>query len=261
MRYGCSLLTQESATQDAVLTGIFRATDDTATPPTSGGKKDFNSRNQASLVAAIQRGDAAAEEELYHILDRGVRFKLWRQMPPFEADDRVHDIYIIVLQAIRQGRLREPERLLGFIWTVAHRQVAAYIDVTVQARERFEFLDRSWNWPEVPIKDDPGDHVFLQEKKEILAAALGKLPERDREVLRRFYLQHQNAAQICGAMDLTDTQFRLLKYRAKANFGAVGRKALRKPLPMPVAREETPGSRENHNSSYIPPVRRAAAAG
>ncbi len=45
---------------------------------------------------------------------------------------------------------------------------------------------------------------------------MNRMRPRDREVLVRFYVQEQDAAEICRTMDLTETQFRLLKSRAKA---------------------------------------------
>jgi RNA polymerase sigma-70 factor (ECF subfamily) len=52
------------------------------------------------------------------------------------------------------------------------------------------------------------------------------LSDRDREILTRFYLDEQTQEQICGEMNLTETQFRLLKSRAKARFGELGRRKL-----------------------------------
>jgi len=55
---------------------------------------------------------------------------------------------------------------------------------------------------------------------------LGELGDKDREILTRFYLNEQTQPQICLEMELTITQFRLLKSRAKARFGELGRKRL-----------------------------------
>jgi DNA-directed RNA polymerase specialized sigma subunit len=57
------------------------------------------------------------------------------------------------------------------------------------------------------------------------------ISRRDREILTRFYLYEQTQEQICDEMNLTETQFRLLKSRAKARFGELGRRRLtRSPL-------------------------------
>jgi DNA-directed RNA polymerase specialized sigma subunit len=57
-------------------------------------------------------------------------------------------------------------------------------------------------------------------------AAIQKLSERDRDVLTRFYLYEETQEQICQEMQLTETQFRLLKSRAKARFGELGKRKL-----------------------------------
>ena len=48
-------------------------------------------------------------------------------------DDKVHDTFLVVVQAIRRGELRDPQRLMGFVRTVVRRQVAAHIDKVVAA--------------------------------------------------------------------------------------------------------------------------------
>ena len=50
------------------------------------------------------------------------------------------------------------------------------------------------------------------------------LPRRDRGVLIRFYLREQTADEICHDLDLTETQFRLIKSRAKARYGELGKR-------------------------------------
>jgi Sigma-70, region 4 len=64
-----------------------------------------------------------------------------------------------------------------------------------------------------------------------MQAILRSLSERDREILTRFYLHEQSQEHICQEMSLSETQFRLLKSRAKARFGEMGKRKLQqKPL-------------------------------
>ena len=65
-----------------------------------------------------------------------------------------------------------------------------------------------------------------KERAELMARVLGSISRRDREILTRFYLREQSQEQICEEMELTETQFRLLKSRAKARFGDAGRRQL-----------------------------------
>jgi len=181
------------------------------------------------LVARIQRRDNSGLEDLYGLFARGIRFYLCRQLGPQELDDKVHDAFLIVVQAIKRGDLREPERLMGFVRTVVRRQVAAYIDDVVHSRRDELHLDVG-----VRVADgrnNPEQSAAFQQKVEFMTSILSTLSDRDREILTRFYLDEQTQEQICGEMNLTETQFRLLKSRAKARFGELGRRKLQqKPL-------------------------------
>jgi DNA-directed RNA polymerase specialized sigma24 family protein len=61
---------------------------------------------------------------------------------------------------------------------------------------------------------------------------LNAVPKRDREVLVRFYLKEEDPDIICREMELTETQFRLIKSRAKARFGELGRTRLANRAPL-----------------------------
>src|SRR5205085_9543473 len=180
--------------------------------------------NWPELVERIQRGDESGMEELYAIFGRGIRFFLCRQLGPQELDDKVHDTFLIVVQAIQRGDLREPDRLMGFVRTVVRRQVAAYIDTVVHSRR--EELDIEMGGRVPDRRHNPEQTMVSRQKIELMKSVLRELCERDREILTRFYLHEQTQEQICDDMDLSDTQFRLLKSRAKARFGDLGKKKL-----------------------------------
>jgi RNA polymerase sigma factor (sigma-70 family) len=68
-----------------------------------------------AIVTGIQAGDESAAEELYKIFDlRMARGALYGDLR--DAEDSIHDAYILVLQALRQGRLREPKHLRTYAW-------------------------------------------------------------------------------------------------------------------------------------------------
>ncbi len=180
------------------------------------------------LVSHIHNGDEAAMAELYRIFVRGIRFYLCRQLGAQELDDKVHDTFLIVVQAIRRGELREPERLMGFVRTIVRRQVAAYIEEAVHRRREQAEADTS-----VRLVDrgaTPEQTAMDQQRRELVAGILGRMNGRDREILTRFYLYEQTQEQICEEMSLSETQFRLLKSRAKARFGDIGKRKFHRPL-------------------------------
>ncbi len=180
--------------------------------------------NWPELVRKIQAGAPDGMEDLYRLFSRGVRFYLCRQLGPQELDDKVHDTFLIVVQAIRRGDLREPERLMGFVRTIVRRQVAAHIERTVQNRK--EQVDIEYGYSISDLRSNPEQDAIARERREIMTCVLRGVSRRDREILTRFYLLGESQEQICSEMDLTETQFRLLKSRAKARFGELGKQKL-----------------------------------
>ncbi len=175
------------------------------------------------LVESVRSGDAGGMEQLYMLFERGVRFYLYRRLGPQELDDKVHDVFLIVVEAIQKGELREPERLMGFIRTIVRRQVAAHIGEVVQSRREEQQLES------FVVRDHhttPEEEAMGEEQNELMFRILRALSPRDREILTRFYLKEESQEKICAEMRLTDTQFRLLKSRAKARFGELGRRRL-----------------------------------
>jgi RNA polymerase sigma-70 factor, ECF subfamily len=199
--------------------------ENTARDPVSTGTTAA-SPNWRRLVGKICGGDPVGMEELYGVFSRGVRYYLCRQLGPQELEDKVHDTFLIVVQAIRRGELREPDRLMGFVRTIVRRQVAAYIDNAVQTRREQAGLESG-----LTISDDrsnPEQDAIARQRTEIMLGILQKLSRRDRDILTRFYLMGQSQERICVEMRLSDTQFRLLKSRAKARFGELGKRSLRR---------------------------------
>ena len=176
------------------------------------------------LVRQVQEHDPNGMEELYRVFARGVRFYLCRQLGPQDLDDRVHDTFLIVVQAIQRGDLREPERLMGFVRTIVRRQVAAHIDEVVHRRREETDLENGSRLVSKSV--GPEETAMREQRLELMRLVLKRLGGRDREILTRFYLHEQTQEQICEEMSLTETQFRLLKSRAKARFGEIGKRKL-----------------------------------
>ena len=175
------------------------------------------------LVERIRSGDQDAMADLYEVFAKGIRYFLLRNLGPDELDDRVHDCFLAVAQAIQNGDLREPERLMGYVRTVVKRKVAASIEVAVhQRRSRVEFEETLFivsDW-----RDNPEAAVLARQRVEIARKVLSGVSRKDREILNRFYVLEQTQEQICLEMGLSYNQFRLLKSRAKSRFGELGKR-------------------------------------
>jgi RNA polymerase sigma factor (sigma-70 family) len=168
------------------------------------------------LVGRIRTSQTDGMAELYHLFSKGVRFYLCRQLGSQDLDDRVHDTFVVVVQAIRRGELREPERLMGFVRTIVRRQVASHIDKAVQTRR--EQLDLDASSLVADPHGNPEEAAIFHQKGDLIRKVLSELTSRDREILTRFYLEEETQEE--------KTQFRLLKSRAKSRFGELGKKRL-----------------------------------
>ncbi len=177
-----------------------------------------------ALVERIRTGEIDGMMELYDLFSKGIRFYLCRHLGPQELDDKVHDTFVVVVQAIKRGELREPQRLMGFVRTIVRRQVAAHIDKVVHTRR--DQLDMDSSVRIVDPRGNPEEAAMGRQRNELIARILDELNDRDREILTRFYLREQTQDEICTEMALSETQFRLLKSRAKQRFGELGKKKL-----------------------------------
>jgi len=178
------------------------------------------------VVERIRAGDASAMEELYRVFENGIRFFLCRRFGAQDLDDKVHDIFMIVVLAIRGGELREPSRLMGYVRTVLHRQVVAHIENNVKTRSKQVRIDKRLFLSD--RRPDPERRAIERENMEIAMRVLGSIRKRDREVLTRFYLKEEPAPVICREMGLSLDQFRLIKTRAKNRFGELGKNRVRR---------------------------------
>jgi RNA polymerase sigma-70 factor (ECF subfamily) len=182
--------------------------------------------NWTGLVQRIQINDQQALEELYTLFSRGIKFLIVRQLGRQDIDDRVHDTFVIVVQAIQRGDLRDPERLMGFVRTIVRRQIASFIEKNYTRRR--DELDIDGTIKIADGQSSPEEVAIQTQNAQIMDEILQDCSRRDREILTRFYLLEQPQEQICAEMDLNETQFRLLKSRAKQRFSDEGRRRMAK---------------------------------
>ena len=177
------------------------------------------------LAASIRAGDEDALAELYRIFGPGVRFYLSHQLRRQDVDDKVHDVFITVITAIKAGQLRDPSRLSGFIRTIAQRQVAHFL--SEPGRRKEQSLEDVQAEPEDSILD-PEQESIDHQRRQMIGRIFKALPEIDRQILRRYYFDGQQPELICRELKITENQFRVRKHRAKQRFTELTREAMRR---------------------------------
>jgi RNA polymerase sigma factor (sigma-70 family) len=185
---------------------------------------NHNCNKLSDLIERVRQNDCTATEELCRLLASGIRFLILRRVGAQDFEDTVQDVLIDVLSAIKQGKVQHPTALVAFARTIATRKCAGYIAQVVAERARTagsaEDLDIASS---SLVLEDPEEAYLETERVRLVCRVLSRLKSREREVLQRFYVDEHSTEQICRDMDLTETQFRLLKSRAKNKFGELGR--------------------------------------
>jgi RNA polymerase sigma-70 factor (ECF subfamily) len=169
------------------------------------------------LVRRIIAGDSAAEDEVVRRYKQGVAVIIDRIVRSQSATEDVsQETFKIVLEKLRRGDLRQPERLSGFVCSVARN---AAIDYVRRAR-RSNLREEISNAEHIP---DPApsqlEEILKQEKAAVVRQIINELKiERDRDLLNRYYIAEQDKDRICEDLHLTRTQFNNVIYRAIARF-------------------------------------------
>lgn len=180
------------------------------------------------IVEFILAGKPEGEELLYQTFSRGLRYLAAKHCPEY-ADDCAHDTILAVTRQIRQGQLKTPAALPGYLSIVLKRTAW---NKKLES-ERLGANDEVFNTVVQTRSDERADPERLletQERAKILRDGLKSLKPQEQEILTRFYLKGETPEQICQSMKLTETQFRLNKSRSKQKLEAFTAKRLRLPI-------------------------------
>jgi RNA polymerase sigma-70 factor, ECF subfamily len=170
-----------------------------------------------NLLSRIRSGDQQAEAELVEcyncvvisIIRRGVG-------DPATTDDLYQETFCIVLEKIRQGDVREEEKLSGFVCGVARNRVIKYFQRATQRQsltqpEEIEYLPHS--------ASDQLEQLLQKEKTDFVWQILKEMTnERDIQMLYRFYLAEDDKEQICADLGLTSLHFNRVLHRARRRY-------------------------------------------
>ena len=179
--------------------------------------RDLTVLSDEELVQDILEGDAAAETEVVRRFAHGVRIVLERRLGDRSlAEDLCQETFIILIKRLRVRSLDEPSQLARFVHRIA---VNLARDENRKSARRATDTD-----DEIGIRiaaSEPGPGQLLDrdiERKQVreLMESLGK--ERDREILRKFYIEELDKSEICEALGLSLRHFDRVLFRAKDRF-------------------------------------------
>lgn len=130
------------------------------------------------------------------------------------ADDVAQESLARVLQALREGRLRNPERLGAFARAIAHHVI---VD-TLRTRLRVTSLGSS---PELAGEEDALRTLVSAEQAARVRAALERLSAGDREILRLSFFEGLTPQELAHRLREPGARVRKRKERALERLRAV----------------------------------------
>lgn len=174
------------------------------------------------VVGLALRGDRDAEAEVCRRIMGAVRAFAARRLSGAAVDDFAQDVLLLVIDALREGRIEEPAHVASFALGVC-RNLARE---RARASERRAELLAQFGMTEEDLVtfDRP-----LALRRDRLEDCFSQLTDRARQVIRATFCDDEDDAPIAQNMELSPANVRVIRHRAIA--------ALRTCLQGPVSWE------------------------
>ena len=161
----------------------------------------------ARRIAGAAPGEASEPEaELYRLLAPRVRrYGLRHLRDPHAAADLMQHVMTLTIEQLRDGRLREPERVLSFVLGTCRMTV---LDQRRTEHRRDRLLQLYGD--AVGIADV---HVAPRLDQQRVADCLQRLPERERSVLVLTFCEDQPSEAVAADLGLSPGNVRVIRHR------------------------------------------------
>jgi RNA polymerase sigma-70 factor (ECF subfamily) len=162
----------------------------------------------ADLVRQFGSGrNREAEAELFRRMAPRIRLYGLRHLRDEHAsEDLTQQVLITTLEALRAGRLREPEKLVSFVLGTCRMTV---LDLRRNSQRREGLLERFGADLLAPVAPSTPrlDH-------EELTRCLQNLKERERTVVVLTFYDEQTGEDVAGFLGVSEANVRVIRHRA-----------------------------------------------
>ena len=169
-------------------------------------------------LAALRDRNTEVENHLVTWFSRPVRLKLRAKLrSPELVEDAFQETFLRTLSYFRAGKtLDNPGSLPGFVYSVCNN-VAMELLRSHTRHPQFSDTDPG------PVDNtlDPERQMVTTERKARVRRLLEELSAKDRQLLRRVFLDEENKDAVCSEFHVDRTYLRVLLYRARQKFRAV----------------------------------------
>jgi RNA polymerase sigma-70 factor, ECF subfamily len=151
--------------------------------------------------------DPVAEAELFRRMAPRIRLYGIRHLrEEHAADDLVQQVLVIVLEALRSGRLRDSEKLASFVLGTC-RMTVLELRLATQRKERLlEQFGADMLAPAPESMPDPDQQQ--------LRGCVQRLKERERAVIVMSFYDEETAADVGRFLGVSEANVRVIRHRA-----------------------------------------------
>ena len=164
--------------------------------------------DQRSLVARVREGDPSAEDEVVRAYSARVLVMLTARTGDADAArDLCQDVMMALVRALREGQLRDTDRLSAFVHGIARNTANNFL------RTRYRHPSVT-PLPESLAADEAGDPAERIERQQFVTRALASVAATDRRILRLTLVDGLKPGEIAVRLGLTGEVVRARKSRA-----------------------------------------------
>lgn len=172
------------------------------------------------LVRRALAGDRDAEREVCGRLLPAIRAFARRRLRGASAEDFAQDALVLLVEALRGGRVQQPEHVASFALGICRNLAREGARVT--ERRQTLMVTYGFTEPDLAVLGAP-----LEVRRDHLEDCFSQLTERARMVLRATFCNDDDDREIAEAIGITSTNVRVIRHRTLA--------ALRTCLERPIS--------------------------
>lgn len=162
----------------------------------------------ATLVARIGQGDPDAETEFCRRMGPRIRLYGLRHLRDgAAADDLVQQVLITTLEALRQRKLREADKLASFVLGTCRMTV---LDLRRGTHRRAQLLEQFGR----DLMPATTEQVVSPWETDQLARCVQALGERERTVVVMSFYDEKTSGNLAELLGVTEGNVRVIRHRA-----------------------------------------------
>jgi RNA polymerase sigma-70 factor, ECF subfamily len=174
----------------------------------------------SAYLEKLAAGDAATEEHFSRYFGELIFIKLRaRRYDGHVIDDIRQETFLRVLQALRNGSIRQPEAIGAFVNSVCNNVILEF----QRTGSRTTLFDQP---PDMPDRSfDSEQHLIDRERRTHVREMLARMPARNRRLLTAVFLDERPLEEVCNEFGVDRNYLRVLLFRARAQLRQAVRKS------------------------------------